>query len=253
MKLFRQSYGEGAPLIILHGLFGASGNWRSLARNSFSHSFRVVSVDLRNHGRSPHSDEFSYRALMDDILELLVDEEIGHAHFLGHSMGGKLAMHLALEHSRVVDKLIIADIAPRAYKRRHDSIFRALRNIDPALFEARYEIDAAMITMIPEPEVRQFLLKNLHTLDGRLRWKINFPAIERAYSDIMSEVQSWNIFEGETLFIRGENSDYLMDSDLPSIRALFPFAQIKAMQNAGHWLHADNPDLFAQIVLGFLD
>ncbi len=190
--------------------------------------------------------------MAEDILELMQDEGIKDAHILGHSMGGKLAMHLALEHQEIVDKLIVADIAPRAYHSRHEAIFRALHEVQPPLFDSRAEVDAAMQHMIPEPGLRHFLLKNLHRNDSGLAWKMNLSAIESHYPDILSEVESWEVFEGDVLFIRGERSDYLSESDVPAIRALFPFAEHVSMPEAGHWLHADNPTLFADLALSFL-
>ena len=252
MRLFRQTYGSGDPLIIVHGLFGAGGNWASLARKQFGEYFRTIVVDLRNHGRSPHSDVFDYPAMAQDLLELLEDEHLSQAHFLGHSLGGKLAMHLALEHSEVVDRLIVADIAPRAYEPRHELIFRALESIEPSLFESRPEIEAALQPMIPEDGLRQFLMKNLTWEDQEFRWRINLPVIRASYSYVLGVVESWNSFEGDTLFIRGMESGYLSENDLPSIRALFPFAEMKEMAGAGHWLHADDPDLFSDLVLDFL-
>jgi len=252
MELFRQSYGDGPPLVIVHGLLGAGGNWTTLARKFFGKHFRTIVVDLRNHGRSPHAEPFDYPTMSLDLLKLFDDEELPQTHLLGHSMGGKLGMHLALEHGDRIDRLVVADIAPRAYQPRHESIFRALESIDPALFESRSEIDLAMQAMIPEDSLRQFLLKNLSREEGSYRWKINLESIRKGYPDIIGEVESWNTFEGDALFIRGEESDYLAEDDEPSIRALFPFHQMKSIPGAGHWLHADNPELFASLVLTFL-
>jgi len=252
MELFRQSYGDGPPLVIVHGLLGAGGNWTSLARNFFGKHFRTIVVDLRNHGRSPHDDTFDYPSMSQDLVKLFDDEGISDAHLIGHSMGGKLGMHLALEHGDRIDRLVVADIAPRAYHSRHGSIFRALDSIDPAMFESRSEIELAMQAMIPEKSMRQFLLKNLSRDEGAFQWKINLSAIRDGYSNIITEVESWNTFEGDVLFIRGEESDYLDKSDEPSIRALFPFYEMKSIPKAGHWLHADNPELFASFVIEFL-
>ena len=252
MHLFRQTYGQGPPLLILHGLFGASGNWTTLARNVYAEHFRTVAVDLRNHGRSPHDESFSYADMTRDILDTMADEGIPKAHVLGHSMGGKLAMHLALEHPDRVDRLIVADIGPQEYPRRHDALFDAMESLHPERYGSRREIDVALSRGIPSAPVRQFLMKNLEREGEAYRWSINLPAIRHGYPGIIGSVDSWDTFDGNVLFVRGGKSDYLSEGDLPRIRALFPFADMVSLKNAGHWLHADQPNAFARITLDFL-
>ena len=252
MKLFRQIVGEGDPLIIIHGLFGASGNWQSLVKNHFSTRYRTVALDLRNHGRSPHADQGSIAVMAEDVLELMADEGIERAHVLGHSMGGKVAMHLALFHSHAVDKLIVADIVPRGYPRRHDSIFAALKSLDLSSFNSRSEIDKALTPQIPEFGVRQFLLKGLVHHAGTYAWGMNLDAIEANYDSVIAEIEAWEPFEEDTLFLRGSESNYVQDADLMSIRALFPFAELQTIEGAGHWLHAEKPEEFARICMEFL-
>lgn len=252
MRLFRQQYGSGPPLIIVHGLLGAGGNWATLARKTYGEHFTTYVVDLRNHGRSPHDDEFSYAAMGEDIVALMDEEGLSHAHILGHSMGGKLGMHLALEHAERVDRLIVADIAPRGYAVRHETIFNAFDSINPAVFESRQEIDSAMSSAIPDDGLRQFLLKNLDRDGEGYRWKINLAAIRKGYPDIIGAVESWNSFDGDVLFVAGGQSDYVSDADMPDIRALFPFAEMVHMPESGHWLHAENPALFSRLTLDFL-
>lgn len=252
MQLFRQTYGDGPPLVIIHGLFGASGNWVTLARNVFALHFRTIALDLRNHGRSPHDDDFSYQAMSEDVLTLLENEGISKAHVLGHSMGGKLAMHLALEHPEVVERLIVADIGPQDYPERHGALFDAMEALRPEDYSSREEMDVVLSRDIPSAPVRQFLMKNLEREGEGYRWGLNLPAIRQAYPEIIGPIESWDTFDGEVLFIRGGKSDYLVESDMPRIRALFPFADMTTIENAGHWLHAEQPDEFARITLNFL-
>ena len=252
MQLFRQSYGEGPPLLIIHGLFGASGNWVTLARKVYAKHFRTITLDLRNHGRSPHSSDFSYDLMSEDVLTLMEEEGIEHAHILGHSMGGKLAMHLALEHPDVVDRLVVADIGPQNYPARHGALFDAMEALHPEHYSSREEIDVVLARDIPSPEVRQFLMKNLQRHGDGLQWGINLPAIREGYPEIIGPIESWDSFDGETLFVRGANSDYLVESDVTRIRALFPFADMVTIEGAGHWLHAEAPSEFADITLNFL-
>jgi len=252
MQLFRQTYGDGPPLLIIHGLFGASGNWVTLTRNVYGKHFRTITIDLRNHGRSPHDEAFSYALMSEDVLGLMEEEGLEYAHILGHSMGGKLAMHLALEHPDVVDRLIVADIGPQHYPSRHGTLFEAMEALYPEHYSSREEIDAVLSRDIPAPAVRQFLMKNLQRDGEGYKWGINLPAIRSAYPEIIGPIESWESFDGEVLFVRGGRSDYLVESDMTRIRALFPFADMATIDNAGHWLHAEAPDEFARITLSFL-
>ncbi|MGB0649702.1 MAG: alpha/beta fold hydrolase [Rhodothermales bacterium] len=252
MQLFRQSYGEGPPLLIIHGLFGASGNWVTLARNVYAKHFRTVTLDLRNHGRSPHAPEFSYDVMSQDVLMLMEEEGMEHAHIIGHSMGGKLAMHLALEHPEAVDRLVVADIGPQDYPARHGTLFDAMEALHPEHYSSREEIDVVLSRDIPASAVRQFLMKNLQRNGDAFAWGINLPAIRQGYGEIIGPIESWETFDGETLFVRGGNSDYLVESDMTRIRALFPFADMATIEGVGHWLHAEAPKEFAELTLNFL-
>lgn len=252
VDLYSRETGSGDPLLILHGLLGASGNWRTLSRNVFGERFRTITPDIRNHGRSPHADEFSYEVVTADLIRLLDDLDIGSAHILGHSMGGKAAMHLALTHPDRVDRLIVADIAPRAYEPGHVHIFEALAGIDPGSYEDRSAIDDALAEHLQSIPVRQFLLKNL-TRDGdEYAWKMNLDAIRASYENIIGAVDVDGVFEGPTLFVGGANSNYVSEDDLPGIRRLFPAAELVMLPGAGHWLHAEKPDEFSRIVMDFL-
>ncbi|MDA0874181.1 MAG: alpha/beta fold hydrolase, partial [Bacteroidetes bacterium] len=241
MQLYRQISGDGPHLIIIHGLLGASGNWASLVRSAYAPHFRTVTPDLRNHGRSPHAPEFSYPAMASDVLELMDEEGIERAHLIGHSMGGKLAIHLALNHPERIDRLVVADIGPRAYIPSHEAIFNAMEALHPERYASRPEVDEAFSRHITDPGLRQFLLKSLDREDDGYRWGINLPAIRQGYPEIIGAIDSWETFDGDVLFVGGSQSSYLSESDLPLIRALFPFAELTMIEGAGHWLHADRP------------
>lgn len=254
MNLHYREYGEGPPLLILHGFLGASGNWHTLSRNVFAEHFRVIAVDQRNHGDSPHSDVFDYETLADDILRFMDTHEVDRAHLLGHSMGGKTAMHVAIRYPERVDRLIVADIAPRAYDDRHNEILDALWEVEPEEYSDRESIDAALSQYIRFDDVRMFLMKNL-ALDKssrRYSWKMNLETLRENYPLLNEALPDGAHFDGPTLFIRGDLSDYITDDDRTSIRRHFPASRIVTINDAGHWLHADQPDAFGQTVNAFL-
>ncbi len=252
MHLHYQSYGSGHPLIILHGLLGSLDNWHTLGKQ-FAESFHTFTLDARNHGRSPHSDEFNYHVMADDAIEFMDQHRISSAFFLGHSMGGKTAMQLALTHPGCVDKLIVVDIAPRRYGGEHDEIFHALTSIDLASVSDRKTIDTILAKEVPEFAVRQFLMKNLtHDEQGNLKWKMNLKVIRKNYSGIIGEVEGSGQFVKPTLFIRGSLSNYIMRKDEPLMKKLFPNAAVMTITGVGHWVHAEAPGEFARVVLKFL-
>ena len=254
MELFFKHYGDdGPPLVILHGLLGASGNWHTLSSRAFAPHFSVYAVDQRNHGRSPHADAFDYPTMADDLAHFMDRHDLAAAHLLGHSMGGKTAMHFALAHPDRVRRLIVVDIAPKRYPARHAEIIDALRATDPAAFASRQEIDAALARHIPSLPIRQFLLKNLeHDGQGGYSWKMNLDAIHRHYDRINVGLEAEGTFDGPTRFIRGGASDYVDEGDLPRIRRHFPQAELVTIPKAGHWVHAEAPQPFAEAVLDFL-
>ncbi|PIQ60080.1 MAG: alpha/beta hydrolase [Bacteroidetes bacterium CG12_big_fil_rev_8_21_14_0_65_60_17] len=257
MKLFAQiSEHQGGTdardLIILHGLLGASGNWRTLSRNVFSKHFRTIAVDLRNHGRSPHSRDMTYAVMADDVVELMNSMDIERAHVLGHSMGGKVAMTLALAHGSRVDRLVVADIAPKAYAPDHAGILEVLSAVDPASYTDRDAIELALAQHIPSAAVRQFLMKNLDRDGNSYRWKMNLPAISDAYDHIRGDIEARGTFPGKTLFVAGGASGYLDASDMLRVRARFPDARLHVLPGVGHWVHAEAPDAFSEAVLSFL-
>lgn len=254
MELYYQRYGdEGPPLIILHGLLGASGNWHTLSRNVFSEHFQVFAVDQRNHGRSPHADRFDYEVMADDMKAFMEQHGLSEAHLLGHSMGGKTAMHVALQHPEKVDRLIVVDMAPKAYPPHHEQILEALRGLDLSTFDSREEIDAALAEEISSKPVRQFLLKNLsYDGEGDYTWQMNLEGIYQSYDEILAGIDTERTFDGPALFVRGETSDYVTEEDLPRIRKNFPQAELRTVKGAGHWVHADQPEAFAEVVMEFL-
>jgi pimeloyl-ACP methyl ester carboxylesterase len=252
MEFHHRSYGAGPPLIVLHGLLGSLDNWSTLARR-WGKYFHVLTFDARNHGRSFHHGVMDYPSMAEDLLQFMTQHGIESAHLLGHSMGGKTAMHFALTHPSRVERLVVVDIAPRTYERKHDRILDALVSFDPGRFTARGEADEALAHTIPEDAIRQFLLKNLiRREDGGFRWKMNLEAITRSYDALREGVGAGGRFDGPTLFVRGDRSPYVEESDLPRILELFPRAVITTVAHAGHWVHADAPDDLFRVVLPFL-
>ena len=255
LNLFYKPYApeNAQPLLILHGLLGAGGNWHTLSRNVFSEQYHVLAVDLRNHGKSPHSDTFDYPSMVEDVRELIDTMGFESAHVLGHSMGGKVAMWLALMYPELVSRLIVADIAPRSYPPHHVTIFEGLRSLDLPSFSKRGDIDAALAKYVPEMPVRQFLLKNLASDGaGSYSWKMNLEGIFNNYPLINEGIVTDRTFNKRTLFIKGERSSYIQEKDKPGITSLFPNAHITTIPNAGHWVHAEAPTPFAEKVLDFL-
>ncbi len=255
VELAYRAYGtEGSPLLILHGLLGSSGNWHTLASKAFTPTFRVFTLDLRGHGRSPHAHPIDYPTMAADVLAFMDAHDIHRAHVLGHSMGGKVAMELALTAPKRVDRLVVVDIAPRAYDLHHRTILDALQAIEPSHYESRRAIDEALAAYVPEAPIRQFLLKNLQydPATQRYTWQMDLKGLVRYYDRIHVAITDSRQFTGPVLFVKGERSDYITDADLPAIRRLFPEARLVTIPGAGHWVHADAPEAFAREVLAFL-
>jgi len=252
MQLHYKSYGSGEPLIILHGLFGSLDNWRSVSLE-LARDFRIIAADERNHGHSPHSEEMNYNLMAEDIAELMDREHLRSAFLLGHSMGGKTAMQLALRHPERVAKLIVVDMAPRAYSPRHAKILSAMLALDLANFQTRRQVQEALAPAIPDLTVRQFLLKNLESdSTGTLRWRIGLQQIFLNYDSLRLPVSSEIAFDRPTLFLRGEHSDFLTESDFPLLQKLFPQARLETVPQARHWVHADNAVVLLQKIREFL-
>lgn len=252
MTLNYKEFGQGEPLIILHGLFGTLDNWQTLAKR-FAENNMVFIVDQRNHGKSPHTTEHSYALMGEDLREFMESNYMYKAHILGHSMGGKAAMKFALTYPDMVDKLTIVDISPRANEGGHETIFKALFSLDLSKIESRKEADAQLSELITDVGIRQFLLKNItRKKAGGYRWKMNLEALHTHYQEILAETTGEEIFEGESLFIRGGQSDYVLDTDMAQILEYFPKARLETVKNAGHWVHAEQPDRLFQLVSDFL-
>ena len=253
MKLNYKSYGSGDPIFILHGLFGFGDNWRTIAR-LLENDFQSILVDLRNHGKSPHDPVMNYTVMAEDVHELMLDLDLEDAILLGHSMGGKVAMQFATTYPEWTEKLIVVDIAPKQYPPHHDKVIDAIEAIHPAELQTRNQAEDILRQYLGQDEdTIQFLMKNLSRLPEKgFEWKANMPGIIATYEHLMEDITTMHPYLGPTLFIGGEHSTYVTESDMPSIRHIFPAAKLEIIPNAGHWVHADNPAQFAQTVLHFL-
>lgn len=245
--------GKGEPLLIIHGFFGMGDNWKTLA-NKFSEKHQVHVVDQRNHGRSFHSDEFTYELMVDDLVDYINFYQLKKVNLLGHSMGGKTAMLFAVEYPEKVNKLIVADIAPRYYPPHHQNIIKALNAVDFTLVKSRKEIDEILKKYIPETSVRQFLAKNVYRkTKDEFAYRFNLECLTACFDEIGVGLPPITQFDGETLFLKGENSGYISQDDEALINAHFSNNKIVTIANAGHWLHAENPTDFYNYVVKFLE
>ncbi|MCJ8164732.1 alpha/beta fold hydrolase [Pontibacter sp. E15-1] len=254
MKLHYKEMGHGQPLLILHGLFGTLDNWQTLA-NRFAEHYNVFLVDLRNHGRSPHSEEHTYDLMADDVLELVDELGIPTPAIMGHSMGGKVAMKYALKYPTRITKLIVVDIAPKAYPPHHDEIIDALKSVKLDGVTSRSEIDKQLAKHIKETDVRLFLMKNLYrTENNGFAWRMNLDALANNYEEIAGAITADVPFKKHTLFIKGGKSGYIKPEDMyGSIERLFTLVEIETIPDAGHWVHAQAPDEVYDLVTTFLN
>ena len=255
MELHYRTLGEASPdrpsIIVLHGVFGTSDNWQTFGK-SLAEQYQVFLVDQRNHGQSPHSDQFDYPSMADDLQEFAKQHTEGQIVVLGHSMGGKAAMFFAVRYPELLSKLIVVDIAPRAYPVHHQSVLAGLGAVKIDDLQSRQEAEEQMKPHVSEKGVRQFLLKNLQRTDTGFAWKLNLPVIRDNIEAVGVAVPDNNSFSGPTLFVRGEKSDYVQDADSSSITRIFPSAKIVTIHNAGHWVHAEQPDALLTTVVEFL-
>ncbi|WP_010134387.1 alpha/beta fold hydrolase [Ochrovirga pacifica] len=244
--------GIGTPLIILHGYFGMGDNWKSHA-NKLSEDFEVHLVDQRNHGRSFHSEAFNYELMVEDLHFYFEQKQLKKAIVLGHSMGGKTAMLFAVEYPELVEKLIVVDIAPKYYPPHHDTIINALNTVDFSQLELRSEVDDILKESISEEGVRQFLLKNVYRkTKTQMDFRFNLKSLTDNNPEVGAALPSFTTYSGETLFIRGAKSNYILDNDMALIQAHFEKAKLETVPNAGHWLHAENPTDFYNKLIAFL-
>ena len=243
---------EAKTVIVIHGLFGSLDNLKVIARALESH-FHVINVDVRNHGDSFHSEEMTYPAMAADITALMAHHNIDKAHLVGHSMGGKVAMQVALSSPEKVDKLVVLDIAPVSYHSRHDAIINALKTVASKQVSSRTEADIIMSDFIAEAGVRQFLAKSLYkTESGKLNWQFNLDVLSGQYAHILAQPTVNDSCLCDTLFIKGADSDYILSEHREQINALFPRAKAKVIQGAGHWLHAQKPVAVNKSIVDFL-
>jgi len=253
MKLHVVKTGEGPALLILHGLFGLSDNWMTVSKSFVAAGFTVFAVDLRNHGRSPHSDEMSYPLMAADILELLNLNQIPKANIIGHSMGGKTAMFFAVDHPERIQKLIVVDIAPRYYPPHHQAILAALHSFEPSNLSSRKEAETFLRAGIGDEPTIQFLLKNLYWNDeNKLAWRFNISGIEDHILKSDTAMPEHQPISVPTLFIRGEKSGYITKDDEADIKRRFSNVSFTTIQDAGHWVHAEQPAAFLKVALAFL-
>lgn len=257
LSLFSRKYGSGKPIVILHGLFGMSDNWVSFA-SRFQDAFEVHILDLRNHGQSPHSDEFNYDFMALDVVQYCKQNRLENSILVGHSMGGKLAMHIAMLYPGFIEKLIVIDMAPRYYAPHHTHIIEALENLNLQVLQSRNE--ALEKLMIDDESTKQFLLKNLyrtHNEKSVFAWRFNLKSIKQNIAEIgrnfeYSEEQKLNTKNFKTLFIKGSKSSYINEDDLISIPELFYGAKVIEVKDAGHWVHADKPMELHEIMQHFI-
>lgn len=267
MNLFFREEGNGFPVVIVHGLYGSSDNWLTVGKKLSAH-YKVYMIDQRNHGRSPNSNDHSYEVLKEDLAGFFDQHHIQKAIVIGHSMGGKTAMAFAADYPEKIEKLVIVDIAPKDYFRLndesqyylHNSIMQAMIELDFSQMETRKDIEKYLSQRIDNLSIVQFLLKNVHRRkeNHQFEWRINIGVLYDNLDEIISGVnERWfedrkPIFNYPVLFIKGENSKYIQQEDYPSIRQIYPDAIIKVIPDAGHWLHADQPQLFMEVLEHFL-
>lgn len=251
--LYSKIEGSGRPLLILHGFLGMSDNWKTLGTRWSEAGYEVHLLDLRNHGRSLHSEEFNYKVMAQDVFDYCKEKKLNSIYLMGHSMGGKVAMVFSTTYPEMVEKLIIADIGPKAYKPHHEEILEGLSAVNFQEKPERSEVDEIVSKYVSDIGTRQFLLKSLYWKSpGQLAYRFNLPVFLTNKESIGEELNQDALYQGATLFLRGEKSRYILDDDFAEIERHFPQADIVTIANAGHWLHAENPDDVYSEVLNFL-
>jgi len=253
MILYSNILGQGEPFVILHGFLGMSDNWKSLGIKYAEEGYEVHLIDQRNHGRSFHHSDFNYEVMVEDLKHYCDSNRLKNIILMGHSMGGKTAMLFAAKYPEMVNKLLVADIAPRFYPVHHDSILQGLSSLDFSVIKSRGEADQQLKRFVPDFGTRQFLLKNLYWKDnGQLALRMNLEALKENVSEVGEALPTHLIFEKDTIFLSGDRSEYIALSDEDIIKRHFPKAKIVTIKNAGHWLHAENPNDFFYETLNFI-
>lgn len=260
MKLYYQhfpddwaidQFSQSVPVIIIPGLFGSTANWRSFARK-LSNTRPVIVIDSRNHGRSPHADTNTYAHMVTDLIELCDDLSIDKAIFCGHSMGGKVAMALALDHHNRVEKLLVLDIAPVVYSHSHAPFLEGLMNLDLSELQSRSQADRALQDIITDAPTRLFLLQNLTGSPGNYKWRINIPVLRDHMEAIMGFPETAKVVDVKTLFLYGARSTYVLHEYHAKIQRMFTNSLFRSVEDAGHWLHAEQPDKVLEEVKEFI-
>jgi len=253
MILQSRILGKGRPLVILHGLFGMLDNWQSLGKK-FAENFEVHLIDQRNHGKSFHHNDCSFELMAEDLRIYIEHHNLSNVYIIGHSMGGKVAMFYSVKNHKKVEKLIVVDIAPKKYSITNSNHVKILDIITGLkTITSRKETEVQLKKNIPEEDVRQFLLKNLYwKSQKKLAWRCNFNSIKKNLANFYKGLQREDLFNKKTLFIKGKNSNYILNADLNLIKYHFPLAQIKSIAKAGHWVHAENPIEFYKTTMNFL-
>ena len=253
MVLHSNILGQGQAFVILHGFLGMGDNWKTIGAKLSEQGYEVHLVDQRNHGHSFHHNLFNYDVLVEDLKRYCETHQLKDIILLGHSMGGKTSMLFAAKYPELVEKLLIADIAPRFYPVHHEAILEGLGSLDFSVIKSRGEADQQLKRYVSDFGTRQFLLKNLYWKDkGQLALRVNLEILKEHVSEVGEALPSHLVFNKDTLFLRGEYSEYIALSDEDSIKRHFPKAKLVTIKNAGHWLHAENPDDFYDSVIEFL-
>jgi len=250
LELNYKVFGEGEPVIILHGLFGMLDNWQTFAKK-LAEDYMVYIIDHRDHGKSPHTDTFNYPVLAEDLQQFMEANWIHEARLIGHSMGGKTVMQFAAEYEDMVKQLVVVDIAPVSYKPGHNEIFEALLSVDIDYVNGRSDVEATLSNYISDVGVRLFLMKNLQRKkEGGYRWKMNLELLHKEYEHIIANVSKATV-ETNTLFVRGEKSKYIVEEGEAAIAEYYTNAEVKTVKGAGHWIHAEQPDILLEMVKTF--
>lgn len=255
MLLHSTIQGEGKPLLIIHGYLGMSDNWKTLAGQYVAAGFQTHALDMRNHGKSFHSDEFTYDVMVQDLVEYINYHNLQKVDIIGHSMGGKAAMFFAVKHPELINKLVVADISPKYYKPHHHEIMDGLNAVDFSVSTDRTAVEAVLEKHVPDYGTRQFLMKNVYWVEPgkQLGFRFNLDAFNKTQDVIGEALPDGAVFNGAALFLRGDRSSYIRLRDFNLIKLHFPHSEIKDIKDSGHWLHAENPKDFLAETLEFLN